>query len=123
MPYTRPGKRLMRRLLFIAFSLAQVATASVANADPRTVTDWERAFVEGRTWAASRGGADGTALPDAPSPQTKTLVPRFTIVARDWGESHRLFGPGLSLTDVQRVSRSTRVVVSRLSLTGGSFSP
>jgi hypothetical protein len=51
------------------------------------------------------------------------VAPRLTVVARDWGESHRLFGPELSLTDIQRVSRSTRAVVTRLSLVGGSFSP
>ncbi len=113
-----------RRPCLIACLLAAGTTTSLAHAEsPRTMTDWERALVEGRAWALAKSGDDRTVLPDAAPRESGPITPRLTVVARDWAESHRLFGPELSLTDVQRVSRSTRAVVTRLSLVGGAFAP
>jgi hypothetical protein len=50
------------------------------------------------------------------------VAPKMTLVARDWGQSFS-FGGRLSATDAMRLSRTTRMVVSRLRVTGGRAIP
>lgn len=52
------------------------------------------------------------------------LSPRISLVARDWGESHKIAGgSNLLLTDVMRVTRSSRVLMSRVHLGAGPLVP
>jgi hypothetical protein len=46
----------------------------------------------------------------------------MTIVARDWGHSHVVSGR-MSLSEAMRLSRSSRMVVSRFRLSGGRITP
>jgi hypothetical protein len=50
------------------------------------------------------------------------LSPRLSIVARDWSSSQRLWGY-MGLTDQLRLSRSSRMVVSRIRLADGRLAP
>ena len=49
--------------------------------------------------------------------------PAWTLVARDWAGTQLLRGDHVSLTDQLRLSRSTRMVVMRVSLADSRFSP
>jgi hypothetical protein len=50
------------------------------------------------------------------------LAPRMSLVARDWGDSQLLVG-NLTLTDQMRLTRSSRMVVSRVRLAEGRLVP
>jgi len=50
------------------------------------------------------------------------LAPRMSLVARDWGSSQLLVG-NLTLTDQLRLTRSSRMVVSRVRLGEGRLVP
>jgi hypothetical protein len=50
------------------------------------------------------------------------LAPRMSVVARDWGASQLLVG-NLTLTDQLRLTRSSRMVVSRVRLAEGRLVP
>ena len=50
------------------------------------------------------------------------LAPRMSLVARDWGSSQLLVG-NLTVTDHLRLTRSSRMVVSRVRLTEGRLVP
>ncbi len=52
------------------------------------------------------------------------LSPRISLVARDWGEAHKIAGgSSLLLTDVMRLTRSSRVLMSRVHLGAGPLVP
>ena len=50
------------------------------------------------------------------------LAPRVSLVARDWGSSQLLWGQ-LSLTDQLRLTRSSRMVVTRVRFANGRIVP
>jgi hypothetical protein len=50
------------------------------------------------------------------------LSPHVSLVARDWGGAQLLLGH-LTLTDQLRLSRSSRMIVSRVRLADGRFAP
>jgi len=50
------------------------------------------------------------------------MSPRLALVARDWGVTQVLWGH-LAVTDQFRLSRSSRMVVTRLRLVDGRLSP
>lgn len=62
----------------------------------------------------------GSGSPDSP-PWLGTAL-RVSLVARDWGSSQVLWG-NLSLTDQMRLTRSTRMVVSRIRFANGRLAP
>lgn len=62
----------------------------------------------------------GSGAPDAP-PWLGTSL-RVSLVARDWGASQILWG-NLSITDQMRLTRSTRMVVSRVRFANGRIAP
>lgn len=51
------------------------------------------------------------------------VSPHLTLVARDWGEAYHLAGGALGLTDEFRLSRSSRMVVTRARLDAATFAP
>ena len=60
--------------------------------------------------------ADGSVMP------LVGLAPRMSLVARDWGASQLLVG-NLTVTDHLRLTRSSRMVVSRVRLAEGRLVP
>jgi len=51
------------------------------------------------------------------------VAPKVSIVARDWGEGFRLYGAPMALSDELRLSRNTRMVLSRVRLGSGRITP
>ena len=49
--------------------------------------------------------------------------PRVALILRDWEGGHRLAGGYLSVTDAIRMSRSSRMLMGRVSLTSGFIMP
>jgi hypothetical protein len=68
------------------------------------------------SWRATEG------VTSAPQLQWVGPTPRVSLVARDWNASQVLWGH-LTVTDQMRLSRSSRMVVSRLRLAGGRLAP
>ena len=105
------------------------ATAARAE-ESRTAIDWGRAFSETSSWVlrnaerADRPDWLGDARQTSPSFGTAWfgVAPTVTLVARDWGQSHLLSGR-LSVSEAMRLSRSSRMVVSRFRLSGGRINP
>lgn len=121
----------------LATILSIVSIAGVCRAEPRGV-DWVQAVVDLDRYA--RTGSDrpvNATKPQAPRLATPTedpnpqsmgnawfgVAPRMTLVARDWASSTRLWGDKLSLVDAMRLSASTRMVVGRVRLGNGRFTP
>ncbi len=116
------------------FAAATLATAEVRAEAPASVgrgVDWVKMLEELDGLARGRGPEKLR----APSlmqqdPRTSQLVvqnsgnawfgvaPRVTLVARDWGGAFRLAGDRLSLVDAIRLSSSTRMVMTRVRLSG-----
>ena len=51
------------------------------------------------------------------------VSPHLSLVARDWGGTQLLLGGHTTVTDLVRLSRSSRMVVSRLRLADGRLAP
>jgi hypothetical protein len=51
------------------------------------------------------------------------VTPHLSLVARDWGGVQMLLGGHVALTDQLRLSRSSRMVVSRVRLADGRIAP
>jgi hypothetical protein len=119
-----------RRVLAAVLALGCLFTPSVAVADDglRLSLDWDKlgvvlhegasSFLPHESWHAetidpAQGGM---------TPRWIGTSPRLALVARDWGVSQVLWGH-LAVTDQLRLSRSSRMVVSRLRLTDGRLMP
>ncbi|HEY6463034.1 MAG TPA: hypothetical protein VIY73_22850 [Polyangiaceae bacterium] len=115
-----------------ALVLAIVCVARPARADQGIAlrVEWERLgklLQEGAAMLHPREAARveaqdryGSGSPDSP-PWLGTAL-RVSLVARDWGSSQVLWG-NLSLTDQMRLTRSTRMVVSRMRFANGRLAP
>ena len=116
--------------LAAVFALGTFLAPSGAAADDglRGSVDWDKlgmvlhegasSFLPHETWhAETRDQAQGDA-----SARWLGAAPRLALVARDWGVSQVLWGH-LAVTDQLRLSRSSRMVVTRLSLGGGRLTP
>jgi len=132
------------RLVAAAVALATAVVCQPARADDalRLSVDWGKLGDVLRDGAARllhhgggraerpAGGRPGprsraeAMLPSQPPPDAKWLgdSPQVSLVARDWGASQLLVGQ-LTLTDQLRVSRSIRMVVSRVRLAHGRLAP
>jgi len=123
----RPECRLA---LAVAFALAAFLAPSVASADDalRGSVDWDKLGVVLHEGASSllpheSWHADTVGPPHGGMPASWFgTSPRLALVARDWGVSQVLWGH-LAVTDQFRLSRSSRMVVSRLRLADGRFTP
>lgn len=123
--------------MLAATVVATLFTSSAARAEmPRVSIDWERllgeldAYARGRS---ERGASTSTyaATMSAQGRQTQPLVlsdgsawfgvaPSVSFVARDWSSAYRLSGDRLSLVDALRLSESTRMILTRVRLSGNS---
>jgi len=125
-------------LLATAAMVAGLATSGTARASDtlRLSVDWdklgavlrspgsvlpkEEAPVEHPVGADKLGTAPGERVPsDVPWIGTR---PRVSLVARDWGGALLLAGH-MTLTDQMRLSRSNRMVVTRLRVAEGRLTP
>ncbi len=134
------------RLLATGVVLATMMTVSSAKAEPssglspRLTVDWGRALEQGMTWLAAQSERkrEGTARPaEAPTGSAAStaassgtlgsawfgVAPRVSLVARDWGGARSLAGGPMTVTDAIRVSRSSRMVMSRMRLGEGRVVP
>lgn len=116
-------------------SLAMCATAQ-ADVPIRLGIDWSRTLEHGATWLMSNvepeklspiemhspGEASRTAPPSEFGTAWFGAAPHVSIVARDWGDARRLAGR-LSTTDVFRLSRSSRMVITRVRVGDGIIVP
>ncbi len=115
-----------------AFAIAGALAATSARADTalRLSVDWSKlegvlrdgpaAFLPRETPVASSARSSEEASPA----ETKWfgLSPHVSLIARDWGGAQLLLGH-LTLTDQYRLSRSSRMVVTRIRLADGRFAP
>lgn len=107
----------------LAVALTLSAPAARADESPRLAVDW------GKLGDVLRQAA-GVLLPHEQHDQHDVehverwvgLAPRMSLVARDWGGSQLLVG-NLTLTDQLRLTRSSRMVVTRVRLAEGRLVP
>src|SRR5262249_31862434 len=125
------------RFVFFGAILAILAITSVAGADtPRLTLDWEHFLQQGMRWAKIETESQKeqahprqaqVAVPERGTPELGTawfgVAPRVSFVARDWGAARSIAGGPITLTDAVRVSRSNRMVLSRIRLGEGRIIP
>jgi hypothetical protein len=130
------SQHLQRSILGAVLALAASLTPSVAAADDavRLSLDWDKLAVllhEGpasllpRETGLSGLGGHAETVDQAHGGVPSTWIgmsPRLALVARDWGVTQVLWGH-LAVTDQFRLSRSSRMVVTRLRLVDGRLSP
>jgi hypothetical protein len=121
------GKRTLA-ILGAAFIVFLVASPARADEGLRLRLDWDGLGALLRQYGSSLGPRETLRAPgperDAsgePSPWLG-MAPRVSLVARDWGASQLLWGQ-LSLTDQMRLTRSSRMVVTRVRFANGRLVP
>jgi hypothetical protein len=118
------AKRAFAALTVLVASLA-VPGAAFAD-EGRLTLDWDKVLSDVRSLSAPRPETRSL-LPKQNAPAEPTrwvgLSPHVSLVARDWGEAHRIAGGHLALTDEIRLSRSSRMVFTRVRLADGRFAP
>ncbi len=115
-----------------ALALASSLVGGQANAGGtfRLSVEWSKlesvlregpdAFLPRESWAHTQDRPQGAAEPG--EPKWFGLSPHVSLIARDWGGAQLLLGH-LALTDQLRLSRSSRMVVTRVRLADGRFAP
>ena len=112
----------------MAVGLSLLTTPARADEGTRLAVDWEKlgeVLGDSSSHAREAGGAWRTeAQESGPGVEGRDvgLSPQLSIVARDWGKSQRLLGY-LGPTDLLRLSRSSRMVVTRVRLGHGRIAP
>jgi len=104
----------------------------------RMTVDWADTLNKGMTWLAAQSEHAREAQPRTPELAAQTtnasgsgelgsawfgVAPRVSFVARDWGGAKSLAGGPIAVTDAVRVSRSNRMVMSRIRLGEGRLVP
>jgi hypothetical protein len=108
------------------FGTRNAVAAPIATLD----VDWERLAEAIRTGAGILGhGREVASAPDARAAAAQDseekapgLSPHVSLVARDWGGAEALFGH-VAVTDLVRLSRSSRMVISRIRFMEGRIAP
>jgi hypothetical protein len=126
----RPERSIPRPALAAAFALAALLSPSTAAADDglRFSMDWDKLGVVLHEGASSLLPHESwhAETPDpahgGTAPPWIGTSPRLALVARDWGVSQVLWGH-LAVTDQFRLSRSSRMVVTRVRLADGRLTP
>ncbi len=134
------GGRLLVTGMALAVSLSMASEAraeSVGGLSTRLTVDWASELGKGVTWLAAQSehGPEAPARPTELGSATTTtssgelgsawfgVAPRVSFVARDWGGAKSLAGGPIAVTDAIRVSRSSRMVMSRIRLGEGRVVP
>jgi len=112
----------------LGLGLALHAPAARADGFPRLSVDWGKlgdVLRQGASLLPREHGAERAEHGDRGESSEQPLIglaPRMSLVARDWGSSQLLVG-NLTLTDQLRLTRSSRMVVSRIRLAEGRLVP
>lgn len=120
--------RFRRRALASVLALSATLTPSLAAADDglRFTVDWDKLGVvlhEGTTSLLPHESWHADAVEARSTPESFLgTSPHLALVARDWGVSQVLWGH-LAVTDQFRLSRSSRMVVTRVRLAEGRLMP
>jgi hypothetical protein len=123
--------RLASVLLTLSLTVVAVTLAGSAQADPlRLKVDWGKTVVLGQQWLLAGAEAEKASLELRPRPETETeiatplvgLAPHLSVLGRDWNEAY-LFMGRLSTTDVFRLSRSSRMMFTRVRFGDGIIVP
>jgi hypothetical protein len=113
----------------LTFAASLLAGHASADGGLRVSIRWEKlaeALREGgpllsrEAWLPAAGERTRLILADRSG--GSRMAPQLSLVARDWGGAQSLFGR-LALTDQLRLSRSSRMVISRLRITDGTLAP
>jgi hypothetical protein len=114
----------------LGLGLALLAPAARADGTPLSV-DWGKlgdVLRQGNSLLPRENDAERVAHADRGESSDLAarpwvgLAPRMSLVARDWGASQLLVG-NLTVTDQLRLTRSSRMVVSRVRLAEGRLVP
>jgi hypothetical protein len=122
---------LHRFLAVSLFLVCSFACPRLHAESMRLAVDWGRALALGESWVHDRKHHKDHASPiaslrhDSDDDESSFLGtnPRFSIVLRDWEGGHHLAGGLLSVTDAIRMSRSSRMLLSRMTMTSGQVMP
>jgi len=129
--------------LAVTLSVGSEARADEGGISTRMTVDWGDWVGKGMTWLAARSerGREGQqtwqpragelglspistmAQPGELGSAWFGVAPRVSFVARDWGGAHSLAGGPVAVTDSVRVTRSCRMVMSRIRLGEGRIVP
>lgn len=135
-----------RRMSYASLSLAVACIAAVAvtavpstahAADETGSVDWTKFYGAATDVMKGKFAKEAPTPPRATTEETSTrsndpsglgtawfgVAPKVSIVARDWGEGFRLYGAPMALSDELRLSRNTRMVLSRVRLGSGRITP
>jgi hypothetical protein len=127
----RGRARFIRGVVASTLALAGWLAGASAQADAklRLSVDWSKlesvlregpdAFLPRESWAPA---ADRSPAASPSEPKWFGLSPHVSLIARDWGGAQLLLGH-MALTDQLRLSRSSRMVVTRVRLADGRFAP
>jgi hypothetical protein len=112
----------------MAAVLTSMPRSAQADAPLRLHVDWsklEAVIREGQSAVLPREArATGAHLgEDDPTDRWLEMSPRLSLVARDWGATQLLAGAHAIPTDLLRLDRSSRMVVSRMLLGDGRVAP
>jgi hypothetical protein len=125
----RPHSLIALHLAMLVSLLAVLTTRSARADSPiRLQVDWtklEAVIREGSSAVLPREGrTTGSRLgEDDPTERWLQMSPRLSLVARDWGATHLVAGTHAIPTDLLRLDRSSRMVVSRMLLGEGRVAP
>lgn len=129
MPHTRPIRATRVRtgcaavLLGCTFFASTTVSASATAAEQHWDVLDEAMRVS--AWMGLRREGAVNWLPPMMSDvkRNEGLTPHVSLVARDWGATHTVLGKHLSVSDQIRLSRSSRMIVTRLRLGDDRLSP
>lgn len=128
--FSTPRTGLWIASLVLAASLFATRTASAESGVSRLTIDWEKLATVLRDGADLVTPREVTSLrpPAQPGERDRDrerffgVSPHVSLVARDWSGAQLLMGH-VALTDQMRLSRSSRMVVTRVRLTDGIVRP
>ena len=117
-------------MVAVFLALSALLAPSIATADDaaRFPVDWDKQLGLVLHEAAPSFMPRESLRPEADKKESPAplrwigTTPRLSLVARDWGVSQLLWGH-LTVSDQVRLTRSSRMVVTRLRLTDGRLAP
>jgi hypothetical protein len=128
-----------RALVATIVALVAMLAPKAARADEVGSVEWSKfyaaaegimrgKFVREEPTSRAAQSSDAMARTDARSPGGATnpwfgVDPHVSVVARDWGEGFRLYGAPMALSDQLRLTRSSRMIMSRVRLGNGRIVP
>ena len=128
----RPARRTRIALLFAALAFAIAPRSEASEGALHLHVDWDALgrlihdLEAGTPTDASRAHPDASHARVVEETRSKWFATDgafVSLVARNWEGASRLAGGPMPATDAIRVSRSSRLIVGRIALTGGKIVP